>query len=523
MKSLALALALIFAASGLAPAALAVQDGKTFEELQADASDDDGRKRRVAVRRLSELGTPEAWELVVERLTDEDPQVADEAQLRLAALDDDELWEDLAFGRDGAGHKEPLVRRRVAEALGRANAPLDPKRVDGLLGDKDGAVQRLTAWSVERLAEADGPGFARFDAAARAELVEALLRTARRSKDGAAAGAALLAAQRVEAAGGSEDASADGQLSRAVAVDLAEDWEDGGPAAVGALLALGRTGDAALVPTLVEAATGDARPSRLAAVTALGEARSLAGVRGLVATLEGEPKGDAARRAVAYLQRLSGLKHRTDPRPWRAWVDGLGDDWEPANAGADGLDADDGTVTQLKGLPIRSDRLALLIDMSGSMWQKRDDGRATKELVDVEVRRCLEALPESARFNLIPYATEPDPYDDELVKVSSKKVAKALEWFEDNELRGKGNVWDAIDVALLDPEVDTLVIMGDGAPSGGPHWNLELMIPMLLERNRFRQITFDVLLSEAPGNLVPHWERLASETDGTCLEVSFDA
>lgn len=516
MKTVALAVA--FAATCLALPSFALQDGKSFEELQEDVADEDGRKRRTAVRRLSELDTPAAWELVVERFVDEDPQVADEAQLRLAALDDDELWEDLVFGRAGSGHKDPLVRRRVAEALGRANAPLDAKRVADLLKDKDPAVQRLAAWSVERLADADGPGFARFDEAARGELVEALVRHARKAKDGAAAGAALLAAQRVESRV-DENAS----VSRACAIDLAADWDDGGPAAVGGLLALGRTADEALFVTLTEAGASDVRPARLAAVTALGEARSLAGVRGLVAVLEAEPKGDAARRTVAFLQQLSGQRHRTDPRPWRDWVDGLGDDWVPANAGADGLDGDDGTVTQLKGLPIRSERLALLIDMSGSMWQKRDDGRATKELVDVEVRRCLEALPESARFNLIPYATEPDPYDDELVKVSSKKVAKALEWFEDNDLRGKGNVWDAIDVALLDPDVDTLVIMGDGAPSGGPHWNLELMVPMLLERNRFRQVTFDVLLSEAPGNLVRYWEELAGATDGTCLEVTFDA
>jgi hypothetical protein len=253
-------------------------------------------------------------------------------------------------------------------------------------------------------------------------------------------------------------------------------------------------------------------------VRALENARSKAGVLALVTLLENEPSTSLAIRIAEALQRLSGLKHRTDPRPWRDWVATLGDDWTPL---ADGTVTEEITVTKLVGLSLRSERLALLIDMSGSMWQTRPDGKKTKDLVDVEVRRCLEGLPESARFNIVPYATEPQRYEDDLVEASPKKVAKALTWFEENTLRGKGNVWDAVELALLDPDLDTLVIMTDGAPTGGPHWNLELMVPLLIERTRFRNVVFDVLLSDAPDNLVPHWQRLAAATGGRCVEVEF--
>jgi hypothetical protein len=44
---------------------------------------------------------------------------------------------------------------------------------------------------------------------------------------------------------------------------------------------------------------------------------------------------------------------------------------------------------------------------------------------------------------------------------------------------------------------------------------------LLIERTRFRNVVFDVLLSDAPDNLVPHWQRLAAATGGRCVEVEF--
>jgi hypothetical protein len=291
-------------------------------------------------------------------------------------------------------------------------------------------------------------------------------------------------------------------------------------ARVGALIALGRAGDDAAVER-VRSLAGDASVAvRIEVVKSLAAAGSRAGVLALVDLLESEPETSLAIRIAESLQRLSGLKHRTDPRPWRDWASGLAADWRPLEGGAV---TEPITVTKLVGLPIRSERLAILIDMSGSMWQSRPDGRTTKSIVDVEVRRCLEGLPETARFNVLPYATQPERYADDLVEASPKKVAKALEWFESNTLRGKGNVWDAIELALEDEDIDTLVVMTDGAPTGGPHWNLELMVPLLLERNRFRNVVFDVLLSDTSANLVPHWQRLAEETGGRCVEVDFDS
>jgi HEAT repeat protein len=502
--------AAVGAASSASSAVAAVQDGKTYEELLVDLADEDGRKRRVAVRRLSELGTEQAWERVVGALADSDAQVADEAQIRLAALADVAIWREHVFGKSGLASKDGLVRKRVVEALGRADAaPLDGALALDLLRDGDDEVRRLAAFALERLAATGGPQA--LDPAGRLKVTLELTKRVRTDSVGEVVGAALLAAQALAPA-----AFEPGGEVRAAAQKLLAHKQSA--ARVAATIAFGRAGDDAAVQLVLGLGQDPSVAVRIEVVRALENARSKAGVLALVTLLENEPSTSLAIRIAEALQRLSGLKHRTDPRPWRDWVATLGDDWTPL---ADGTVTEEITVTKLVGLSLRSERLALLIDMSGSMWQTRPDGKKTKDLVDVEVRRCLEGLPESARFNIVPYATEPQRYEDDLVEASPKKVAKALTWFEENTLRGKGNVWDAVELALLDPDLDTLVIMTDGAPTGGPHWNLELMVPLLIERTRFRNVVFDVLLSDAPDNLVPHWQRLAAATGGRCVEVEF--
>ena len=70
-----------------------------------DVRGDDEGKRRTAVTKLADIGTPEAWELVAERLADEEPEVADRAQIELARIDgEDALARGLLQGAgDGLG------------------------------------------------------------------------------------------------------------------------------------------------------------------------------------------------------------------------------------------------------------------------------------------------------------------------------------------------------------------------------------------------------------------------------------
>ena len=112
---------------------------------------------------------------------------------------------------------------------------------------------------------------------------------------------------------------------------------------------------------------------------------------GLVQRLEDEPDPRVRARLVRGLQEASGLLHRTDPRPWRDWIEGLDADWRPRpTEGRRGAEDERSTVDSL---PIVSSRVAFLVDLSGSIWQARKDGSTPKEIVEGELRRVLESCP----------------------------------------------------------------------------------------------------------------------------------
>jgi len=459
----------------------------------------DPRTRRSAVRRLAELGTPDVWDSILEALEDPEPEVADEAQLRLAAIPPDEA--ERLFGRDGLRSPDELVRARVAEALGRLSFAPDGVELAKRTRRKPAHVARLIAWSIERLAR-------RGRLAGEPERIgRQLAKTWRMANEPGVRAAAWLALAVVQP-------------------DVAQEWVgetlgERDPTLRSAALLVARG--------LPDEGVGAARariddPATRVRATAL-ETLERAGTKDAVAALlerlNREPSRRLALQVLEALQRLSGRKHRTDPRPWRDWIESLPEDWRADRrpAGRVHEDTRERRSRTLERIPILSDRIAILIDLSGSIWRERDDGRTRKEALDVELRRALEELDESTSFALIPYTTEPIPWERRLRPANARTVDAALSWFEELRASGRGNVYDAIQLALEDPDVDTILVLSDGAPTGGHRWNLELMVDLLIEENRFRRVAFDHVLVDASGRRAREWRRLAAASGGRVIEV----
>src|SRR5690606_20818858 len=87
---------------------------------------------------------------------------------------------------------------------------------------------------------------------------------------------------------------------------------------------------------------------------------------------------------------------------------------------------------------------------------------------------------------------------------------------------GRGNVWAAAEAALLDPDLDALVVLTDGVPTGGPHGDFDLLLALLLERNRFRNAAFDVILVDAPRGKLAAWAAFAAATGGRSSSVALE-
>lgn len=479
-------------------------------ELKRDLRDDDAKTRRKAVQELAKVSGAkderEAWVLVADALADEEPMVADEAQLQFGRATSPVVLEVLN-GKAGLASRDSWVALRATEALGRMEMDVDGELLKKGLGAREADLRRTAAWSLERLARG-GHLVGDVDRKVRPGL-ESLLG---RDKDPEVRAAALMA---LEALDQEEGRVADfpEHLSAALGDKRA-------PLRVAALEVLSRRRPGDAVPAVLRLAAAPEMAVRRAAVDTLAALETPASLVALVQCLKRETELRLRWRAVEHLRRLSGLKHRLDPRPWRRWAEEQKEGWRPAQGAhtSNGALAEEAT-SSFVGLPVISERVTFLVDFSGSTWQEREGGRTRKDVAAKELRKALESLPETTHFNVIPYTGTPHPWKDELVPATERNVRDALKFFDGCNESGTGNFWDAALLALADENVDTIMALTDGAPTGGHRWNLELMADLLPEANRYRRVAFDALLVDSSRFLRGYWERMCAATGGRTVQV----
>jgi hypothetical protein len=481
----------------------AAEPPKTLETLAAQLGEPEPDRRRSAVRGLVELGTQQAWRLVLGALEDVESAVGDEAQISVAGIADPKLLDEL-LGRGGLEAREPRVVTRAAEALGRIGVPLDGEALAKKVSARDGEAARMLVWSIERLALA-GKLEGRPE-----RIAEALERCVGSRQHLDLSCAALLALAAVDETRGRKrciEALRDSTPERRCA----------------ALAALGRMRTAEAFAAGISAMSDEDPRVRMAAIECLDAVGTRAAMLILISRLATETRLRVRWRIVGVLQGASGLKHRLDVRPWKLWAEALpeGDVLRPRlDKGEKGRD--DAGATRaggFAGLQIVSDRVAFLFDFSGSMWTSLDDGRLPKDVVADKLRLALETLPESTEFNLIPFTNVPIPWEEEVRPAKKNEVRRALEFFDACQSRGRGNFYDAALLAMADPKVDTIVVLTDGVPTGGFHSDMDLILPLLCDQTRWRKLVVDSILVDAPGGAKRRWEELSRRTGGLCIEV----
>ena len=478
-------------------------------------------ERRRAARNLAAEGTGAAWRRLFLLLGDTESEVADEAQLLLQRLADPLLVQELA-GKSGLASREAGVRRRAAEALGRVAAAVPVAPLLAALDDREREVSHLAAWSIERLAHGRRLLGDLDQAAGALEL------GARTQRDGLARASMVMACGALML-----KAESMGERRREEFPNLLRRAREDRDLRVrcAALLA----SRALPVPSALLSAGAlalDEEPVvRLARIELLEELACRESAAALIESLAAETFPRARTAIVRALQRMSGLKHREDPRPWRDWLGTLPPGWRPTlladggAAGRDRADSDGGgeartqAKTNFVGLPLTSRRVCFAIDFSGSMWTPMPDGRLPKELVDARLRSTLESLPPDTRFNILPFTNEVLPWRPKVVPATAGHVRAAIADFESCKARGRGNFFDAALFALDDLEVDTLVTLSDGVPTGGFHSDLDLIVPLLVARNRFRRVAFDTVLVDAPQAFARRWQVLSDASGGRLVGV----
>ena len=278
------------------------RDGPSFEEARRALREPWSDARARGVRALAEIGSDQAWGLVIECLEDGDARVADTAELALAGLPGGAV-RDRLMGRDGLHSGNDLVRRRVARALGRMSGPLDGERLVAALDPRDPPGARAICRTLERAAHEhrEQGNREQGDRQQEERLPEERLRGNRARM---VRGLVRLLGSRMP-----QDLAADA-LAAIVALDPAsgrreveESLEDRRPRVRAAAVRLFEGPGERLRGALAD----EHSCVRMAAVGALAARRDSAGARALVARLGLEERSRIRERILGELRSLSGL------------------------------------------------------------------------------------------------------------------------------------------------------------------------------------------------------------------------
>ena len=456
--------------------------------------------RLKAVSQLSGARGAPVVEALLTAISDDDREVRERAAGGLAEPRDgaDEI---AALVRVGLGRQPPEIRTQAAHALASAGRRA-LRELRAALDDAQPEVRRIAALSVANLGERD----------AASKLSELL--TAKE---------ALVRAAAIEALGILLGDDATGSATGVLLGDGAPEPR------IAAAEILGKYPRPATASHLGDALFAESWSLRVAAARALAQFRveivtARAAAAPLVRALAKEPRDRVRIEFANALFALTGIDFGPEPDRWKAWYAEAGATFEPPvrtlrRGGAD----PHATGSHLLDLPLESDHVCFVLDYSHSMTDPVRFGvESTKQQ---ELQKALVVvigrLPPQARFNLIPFGSEPHPYKPALFAATAAARAAALRFMDKTAPDGRTNIFDSLELALGDPDADTIVLLTDGAPTEGRRRTRTAILAGLRQVNRYRLARIHTVEVGAQ-NTSPRWKgfmkEIADATGGSYLQ-----
>ncbi|MEM8710183.1 MAG: hypothetical protein AAGG01_04470 [Planctomycetota bacterium] len=460
------------------------------------------RSREEAVDLLLTLvpDAPAAW--LLGALADADPRVADGAQEAFPLLPGDVTAAAL-LGRDGLQSRDPTLRLRCAETLGRLNVAVDGRALLKHVSVRNVELSRMLLWSVERLAKRD------LLSGKRRRIIKAVrLLTGRGDNDrmrAAAMQALSILAPR----------------DSAISMDNLD--EGTGPETAAALMDTVVALRPSTMMALLRAGVVHSNP--LVRLRAIDMIRSVGMNRDeldlLVTRLDDEPRAAIRTRIHRLLQYMTGHPAEPDAILWRQFAKGLSPSW---NAGwtTNAIPESDrviGGLYRLEELQPFSDRIAILVDVSAPLWKATKSGGMTADLVLAEAAELLTRIDQTASFLMVPFASEVIPVSLGPIDATPKNVRSAASYLTEdlpssvNRDQGS-NISAALDYALGFPEIDRVVVISVASEYEGAHVDPSLLARLYREKTRFRPAIFDFVLINASESSLQAWASLTSARAG---------
>ncbi len=396
------------------------------------------------------------------------------------------------------GRSDIQIRTMVVEALGRMKCEGVRDLLFDALQGNEGAVQLAAIEALRARGERE-----------HARELERLLR----SRDGAVRRAALLAL--------GEIVTPDEAWRRQV-FEAAASRDHALRAAAATLLA--RLGDMQAIEALGGLLADPYFGVRVEAIDALASVRQREVLPLLIDRLEVESLR-LKQRLHRALVLLTGLEHGQSVHAWRAWWASQGAGFElptletalASEATREANRATYKTQARFYGIQLDSDRLCFVLDTSGSMAALVTEQEMRIDLVKRELLASIAALPDRARFNLIFFSDKVHEWQKKLVEVDEPSRETASRFVEREGAGGATALWDALEEALEDPDLDTIVLFSDGEPTKGRLVDPVEIVEAIRTQNALRHVVIHTVSMAGAGTLM---RDIAEATGGEYREAA---
>lgn len=475
--------------------------GDDLVEFQRLAVDKDPEKRIDAIEKIRDLRNLQSTKAIALLLADPHPKVRHRAVKALAMVEEKEpvTW----LIADGLRAKQDDVRVGIVQALAMMKEPSAVDPLLGLLKDDNPIVRAEALGALAQIPDAARGHKAIVDHVARESVWLP-------KAEGIVCAVALNPAHSWEIVkNATDDRHYQVRLAAAEALPFMESDER-----------------CALLENLVN---DKEWPVRVAAIEACARINLPIGVGYLVDRLpkeQGRLRGDI----LMALKRLTGQELGLDAKAWKTWWEQNRASFRPAGSaskakkpkgGDDATEVEefpavnDKTVVQFLDLPVLSDRVAFVIDLSGSMRDKvnekdedEEPDAKTKTRLDVAKREMIGvigAFAERVYFNIFLLGSDRDGRYDRQKKVWSPQLVPAgvagktaaVKFLERQTARGWTNIYDAVLFAFEDPNVDTVYLYSDGGASRGIFVATEEIVRHIQKMNKYRKIAVHAIEIEA--------------------------
>ena len=237
----------------------------------------------------------------------------------------------------------------------------------------------------------------------------------------------------------------------------------------------------------------------------LAATRSAKAIPPLIAAL-GRSKGRLSLEISIALESLTGQPFGTSAGLWKRWWDDRGAGFQVPRIEKPlwKEETQAGDKYAFYGIRIRSHAVAFVCDVSGSMG---GDGIAG---LKKELSRVLKRFPAEGRFNLIFFDSDVRSWKRSLVAAKKRRKA-ALQVVNGLVARGGTNMWDGLQTAMSDKNVDTIVLLSDGSPTAGKVQSTRKIRDRITKQNRSRMVLIHVI---AIGYDAPHLRQMAQASGG---------